>query len=62
MNNMLETKCSFIITVQCPEKCAHEFKLPSDTFLHSDMVQVQCPECKVNFYAKNINGGINENN
>ena len=61
MLDMTKTKCSFIISVQCPEECGHIFKLPSNTFLHSDIVQVECPECKVKFFAKNINGGVNGN-
>lgn len=56
--DMLKTKCSFIITVACVN-CKHNFKLPSNSFNNSDIIEVECPKCKVNFLAKNVNGGIN---
>jgi len=62
MNDMTKTKCSFIISVQCPhENCGAEMKLKSNTFLHENMVSVECSECKKAFIAKNIDGGMNEN-
>lgn len=56
MNDMLETKCTFKITVICPF-CSVEMKLKSNTFVHENLVNVECPECKQVFLAENKFGG-----
>lgn len=64
MNNMLETKCTFKITVICPY-CSVEMTLPSTTFIHENLVNIQCQKCFNGFTAKNKFGGVggeNENN
>lgn len=57
MNNMLETKCTFKITVICPF-CSVEMKLESNLFNHENLVSVQCRNCKQMFLAQNKFGGV----
>lgn len=57
MNDMLETKCTFKITVICPY-CSVEMTLSSITFIYENLVNVECPECKNKFLAQNKFGGV----
>lgn len=57
MNDMLETKQCFKITVVCPF-CGIEMLLKSDTFVHENLVYVECGKCNKTFVAKNKFGGV----
>lgn len=57
MNNMLETKCTFKITVICPY-CNCEIRLESNLFVHENLVNVECPECKQDILCQNNYGGV----
>lgn len=57
MNDMTKTKCTFKITVICPH-CSVEMVLKSDTFVHENLVNIECKECNKKFLAQNKFGGV----
>ena len=57
MNDMTKTKQCFKITVVCPY-CDCEMLLKSDTFIHENLVNVECGKCNKVFLAQNKFGGV----
>ena len=50
MNDMTKTKQCFKITVVCPYYSV-EMTLKSDTFVHENLVNVECSECNKTFFS-----------
>lgn len=57
MNDMTKTKQCFKITVICPY-CSVEMLLKSDTFVHENLINVECEKCNKTFLAQNKFGGV----